>query len=129
MDNNAKKVDNKVDGKTKKPNKISTTHIITVRVKPEVLEIIDKKADLAQVNRSDFIRNSVENVVIARKNNDRDLPKLIEQIKRIGNNFNQISLKINKSGLTGDNLNDFTNELQFLNYQLNAIYKEVLSDY
>lgn len=99
------------------------TKLLQVRVDEELLKFIEDKAIKSNKTRSEFIRDSIMNTTIVKR--DIDTPKLIAQFKYIGNNINQITKKIHQSALNAKEIEYFANEINFFNYQFNKIYQEI----
>ena len=67
-------------------------HEIKIRFSPDDLATLSEQVKRAGISREQFCRNAIQGVAI-RENPPADLHKLIWEIRRVGNNIDQI-LKI-----------------------------------
>ena len=97
------------------------TGILTFRVTPEEREQIERKAMLSDKSVSDYIRDSTlkkEIVVID------GLKEFTIELRRIGNNLNQITKAVN-SGVYAVDLTETKREVQRIWQSLNSLSQEV----
>ena len=73
-------------------------HEIKIRISPDELTTLNEQAKRAGISREQFCRNAIQGVVI-RENPPADLHKLIWEIRRVGNNIDQILMIANSKGI------------------------------
>ena len=73
-------------------------HEIKIRISPDELTTLNEQAQRAGISREQFCRNAIQGVVI-RENPPADLYKLIWEIRRAGNNIDQILMIANAKGI------------------------------
>ena len=73
-------------------------HEIKIRVSPDELATLNKQVEKAGISREHFCRNAIQGVAI-RENPPADLYKLIWEIRRVGNNIDQILMIANTKGI------------------------------
>ena len=88
---------------------------LTIRVTAGEKDAIARKADKARMSLTDYI---VASSVLTEIHVAEDTRPLLIELKRIGNNLNQISMKINAGAFTSYNFQDVI-DLQ------KAIYEEL----
>lgn len=71
---------------------------IKIRFSPDELAALNEQVKKAGISREQFCRNAIQGVVI-RENPPADLHKLIWEIRRVGNNIDQILTIANARGL------------------------------
>lgn len=100
------------------------TEIIKVRVSEDELSIIDKKAELSGLNRSQYIRKISTQGYIVIKNYD-EVDKLVFEINKIGNNVNQIAKKANEFDyLNKDDLKSVREKIDSIYNLIGKFYDE-----
>ncbi|MCM1286232.1 MAG: MobC family plasmid mobilization relaxosome protein [Acetobacter sp.] len=88
---------------------------LTIRLTDSEKKIILAKARKAKMNATDFIIASTNNTVIKIP---EDLKPVVSQLKHIGNNINQIAVKVNSGAVYSINFDEVI-EMQ------NKIYEKV----
>ena len=73
-------------------------HEIKIRFSPDELTTLNEQVKKAGISREQFCRNAIQGVVI-RENPPVDLYKLIWEIRRVGNNIDQILMIANTKGI------------------------------
>ena len=73
-------------------------HEIKIRFSPDELASLNAQAKKAGISREQFCRNAIQGVVI-RENPPADLYKPIWEIRRVGNNIDQILMIANTKGI------------------------------
>jgi len=71
---------------------------IKIRFSPDELATLNEQVKKAGISREQFCRNAIQGVAI-RENPPADLHKLIWEIRRVGNNIDQILTIANARGL------------------------------
>ena len=71
---------------------------IKIRFSPDELASLNEQVKKAGISREQFCRNAIQGVAI-RENPPADLHKLIWEIRRVGNNIDQILTIANARGL------------------------------
>ena len=74
------------------------THEIKIRLSQAELDSLNAQVGRTQLSREQFCRNAIRGVAI-RENPPADLYKLIWEIRRVGNNIDQILTIANAKGL------------------------------
>ena len=74
------------------------THEIKIRLSQAELESLNAQVAKTRLSREQFCRNAIRGVAI-RENPPADLHKLIWEIRRVGNNIDQILTIANARGL------------------------------
>ena len=74
------------------------THEIKIRLSQAELDSLNAQVGRTQLSREQFCRNAIRGVAI-RENPPADLYKLIWEIRRVGNNIDQILTVANAKGL------------------------------
>ena len=74
------------------------THEIKIRLSQAELDSLNAQVGRTQLSREQFCRNAIRGVAI-RENPPADLHKLIWEIRRVGNNIDQILTIANAKGL------------------------------
>ncbi len=88
---------------------------LTIRLTDSEKKKIIAKSRKAKINATDFIIASTDNAVIK---TPEDLRPVVSQLKRIGNNINQIAVKVNSGAVYSVNFDEVI-EMQ------NKIYEKV----
>ncbi len=88
---------------------------LTIRLTDSEKKKIIAKSRKAKMNATDFIIASTDNAVIK---TPEDLRPVVSQLKRIGNNINQIAVKVNSGAVYSVNFDEVI-EMQ------NKIYEKV----
>ena len=73
-------------------------HEIKIRFSPGELAALNAQVKKAGISREQFCRNAIQGVAI-RENPPVDLHKLIWEIRRVGNNIDQILMIANSKGI------------------------------
>ena len=73
-------------------------HEIKIRFSPDELATLNKQVEKAGISREQFCRNAIQGVAI-REKPPVDLYKLIWEIRRVGNNIDQILMIANTKGI------------------------------
>ena len=73
-------------------------HEIKIRISPDELATLSEQVKRAGISREQFCRNAIQGVAI-RENPPTDLYKLIWEIRRVGNNIDQILMIANTKGI------------------------------
>ena len=71
---------------------------IKIRFSPDELAALNEQVKKAGISREQFCRNAIQGIAI-RENPPADLHKLIWEIRRVGNNIDQILTIANARGL------------------------------
>ena len=74
------------------------THEIKIRLSQTELDSLNVQVAKTELSREQFCRNAIRGVAI-RENPPADLHKLIWEIRRVGNNIDQILMIANAKGL------------------------------
>ena len=94
------------------------TDRIEIRVTPEEKMLIVLKSKQANQSISEFlIKSSVENKIVV----INQLPEMITELRRIGNNINQLNKLANGRVITSVDLEDTKKELQKIWQSLNLL--------
>lgn len=94
------------------------TDRIEIRVTPEEKMLIVFKSKQANQSISEFlIKSSVENKIVV----INQLPEMITELRRIGNNINQLTKLANGRVITSVDLEDTKKELQKIWQSLNLL--------
>lgn len=94
------------------------TDRIEIRVTPEEKMLIVLKSKEANQSISEFlIKSSVENKIVV----INQLPEMITELRRIGNNINQLTKLANGRVITSVDLEDTKKELQKIWQSLNLL--------
>ena len=72
-------------------------HEIKIRFSPDELASLNEQVKKAGISREQFCRNAIQGVAI-RENPPANLHKLIWEIRRVGNNIDQILMIANARG-------------------------------
>lgn len=97
-------------------------HRIVFYLNDKEFEILEKKAKRTSRSREDFIRKAVAEVQI-KEAPPADLHKLIWEIRRVGNNIDQILMNANAKGLL--NIPDLRKAID----DLREVEKRIVSQY
>mgnify|MGYP002520402746 FL=1 len=73
-------------------------HEIKIRFSPDEFATLNEQVKKAGISREQFCRNAIQGVAI-RENPPADLHKLIWEIRRAGNNIDQILMIANAKGI------------------------------
>ena len=73
-------------------------HEIKIRISPDELATLSEQVKRAGISREQFCRNAIQGVAI-RENPPADLHKLLWEIRRAGNNIDQILMIANTKGI------------------------------
>ena len=73
-------------------------HELKIRFYPDELATLSEQVKRARISREQFCRNAIQGVAI-RENPPADLHKLIWEIRRVGNNIDQILMIANSKGI------------------------------
>lgn len=101
---------------------MNKTELIKVRVTQDELEIIDKKAQVAGLKRSQYVRKMCMQGYIVIRNFD-EVEKLVYEINKIGNNINQIARKANEFDYLSKD------DLKSVRSRIDEVYKLIESFY
>ncbi|MBG9568197.1 MULTISPECIES: MobC family plasmid mobilization relaxosome protein [Brevibacillus] len=101
---------------------MNKTELIKVRVTQDELEIIDKKAQVAGLKRSQYVRKICTQGYIVIRNFD-EVEKLVYEINKIGNNINQIARKANEFDYLSKD------DLKSIRSRIDEVYKLIESFY
>lgn len=82
------------------------------------LDMIDKKAAVAELDRSKYLRKmAIEGIII--KRDFTEVEQLVYEINRIGNNINQVAKRANE-------LDHVSKEdIRYLRKQLDTVYRQI----
>ena len=97
-------------------------HEIKIRISPDELATLSEQVKRAGISREQFCRNAIQGVAI-RENPPADLHKLIWEIRRIGNNIDQILMIANAKGIL--NIPDLRKAIE----DLREVEKQIVSRY
>ena len=97
-------------------------HEIKIRVSPDELATLNEQVEKAGISREQFCRNAIQGVAI-RENPPADLYKLIWEIRRVGNNIDQILTIANAKGIL--NISDLRKAID----DLREVEKLIVSQY
>ena len=107
-----------------KARNLTRNKAITLRMTPEELDNFKKKMDKAKPkNQTDFILSLLNKkpiIVI------EDLRPMLQELKRQGNNLNQITRKLNEYSSFGDSANKVMNECWVAYRNINKLEKAVI---
>ena len=107
-----------------KPRKLTRNKAITLRMTPEELDGFKKKMERAKPkNQTDFILALLHKkpiIVI------EDLRPMLQELKRQGNNLNQITRKLNEYSSFGDSATKVMNEYWVAYRNINKLEKVVI---
>ena len=73
-------------------------HEIKIRFSPDEFATLNEQVKKAGISREQFCRNAIQGVAV-RENPPADLYKLIWEIRRVGNNIDQILMIANAKGI------------------------------
>ena len=95
---------------------------IAIHVTPQEKDMILSKAKGAHMTITDFIISAVkdERIVVC-----EDLTPLFTELKRIGNNVNQIAFKVNSGAVSAVELTETRQELSDISRQVAAIARRI----
>ncbi len=95
---------------------------IAIHVTPQEKDMILSKAESVHMTITDFIISAVkeERIVVC-----EDLTPLFTELKRIGNNVNQIAFKVNSGAVSAVELTETRQELSDISRQLAAIARRI----
>ena len=112
--------------KSKKPNR-KRDRRMTVRGTEQEKKKIEQKAEKAGLSRTEYMIRSALEKNITSFNNLEDINKLRIELKRIGNNLNQIARKLNENNtLEQEEKVLFIEEIDDLKYQQDMIHKQII---
>ena len=124
---NQSQTETKIQSQTETPSKprnLTRNKAITLRMTPEELDSFKKKMDKAKPkNQTDFILallNKKPIIVI------EDLRPMLQELKRQGNNLNQITRKLNEYSSFGDSATKVMNECWVAYRNINKLEKAVI---
>ena len=97
---------------------------VKIRMTDDLFNTLLIKAKASNLNNSEYIRQSITNSDIKANFNDSYLD-VVNEIKKVGNNINQISKALNIANLS-KHLSDYDyenllNELVIIGYQINQL--------
>jgi hypothetical protein len=99
---------------------------LRIRLTQDLYDLLEEKAEVLGITKSDYIRNCIVNKRVSKK--CKDLPSLIHLLK-IGNNINQIAKNLNiaknNNELSEQDYDLLLDELMQINNNLKAL----LNDY
>lgn len=82
------------------------------------LAMIDQKAEVAELDRSKYLRKiAIEGFII--KRDFTQVEQLVYEINRIGNNINQVARRANEVDFAGKE------DIKYLRKQLDTIYNQI----
>ena len=97
---------------------------INLRVSEELYNTLQIKAKAVDLNVSKYIRSAILESDI-KPDNSKDIARLIGEVKKIGNNINQIAYNLNIANLNGKlndiNYNAILDEMIVIKYYLNEL--------
>ncbi len=93
--------------------------IISIRLNENELQDFTSRAKIAQMPISSFLKKSAKESIIKPK---KDLAPILTELKRIGNNLNQIAKKNNAGFYEIDRLMDL---LQMIDYDLDKLVEKI----
>ena len=100
------------------------THEIKIRLSQAELDSLNAQVGRTQLSREQFCRNAIRGVAI-RENQPADLHKLIWEIRRVGNNIDQILTIANaKSLLDVPHLRKTISDLREVEKLISAAYEQ-----
>ncbi len=94
---------------------------LTIRLTDAEYNFIHKKAAKAQKSLTDYIVTLAAEVPI---NVAEDIKPLLKEMKRIGNNINQITMKINSGAFTSYDFQDVIDEQKKIYEELHRIARK-----
>lgn len=94
---------------------------LTIRLTDAEYNFIHKKAAKAQMSLTDYIVTLAAEVPI---NVAEDVKPLLKEMKRIGNNINQITTKINSGAFTSYDFQDVIDEQKKIYEELHRIARK-----
>lgn len=74
------------------------TNQIIIRLSDAELNALNKQVKRTRLSREQFCRNAIQGVMI-REKPPADVPRLIQEIRRVGSNISQILMIANSQGL------------------------------
>ena len=74
------------------------TNQIIIRLSDTELTALNEQVKRTRLSREQFCRNAIQGVTI-REKPPADVPRLIQEIRRVGSNINQILMIANSQGL------------------------------
>lgn len=74
------------------------TNQIIIRLSDAELNALNKQVKRTRLSREQFCRNAIQGVTI-REKPPADVPRLIQEIRRVGSNISQILMIANSQGL------------------------------
>ena len=74
------------------------TNQIIIRLSDTELNALNEQVKRTRLSREQFCRNAIQGVTI-REKPPADVPRLIQEIRRVGSNINQILMIANSQGL------------------------------
>ena len=74
------------------------TNQIIIRLSDAELNALNKQVKRTRLSREQFCRNAIQGVTIREKPH-ADVPRLIQEIRRVGSNISQILMITNSQGL------------------------------
>ena len=103
-------------------NRKPKTEILTCRVTPEQREIIQRKALYAYRTVSMYLRDcALDKKIVVMTGAD----EIASELRRIGNNLNQITREVNAGYITAVNLAETRQELKNIWQSLNSLPRDV----
>ena len=97
-------------------------HVVPVRFSEHELSVIDANAKKAHLSRTEFLVSAGMNKPIIILD---DLKLMLAELRRIGNNVNQLTRKVNSGEVYCVNLSEFSEQLGVIAVGLYTIQKEV----
>jgi len=97
-------------------------HVVPIRFSDHELSVIDANAKKAHLSRTEFLVSAgMEKPIVILD----DLKPMLAELRRIGNNINQLTRKVNSGEVYCVNLSEFSEQLGTIAVGLYAIQKEV----
>ena len=96
--------------------------VVPVRFSDHELSVIDANAKKAHMSRTEFLVSAGMDKPIVILD---DLKPMLAELRRIGNNINQLTRKVNSGEVYYMNLSEFSEQLGTVTAGLYAIQKEV----
>ena len=102
--------------------KQAKTEILSCRVTPEQRKIIEEKAYSSYMTQSMYLRDcALEKKIVVIKGVD----ELASELRKIGNNLNQLTRAVNSGGIDEVDLSATREELKRIWQSLNSLTQEV----
>lgn len=103
--------------KKKKPPNRERSKQINIRLNQSEVELLQKNIDKSKLNQNEFIRKSIleKNIIVI-----EEIKDLMSELKRVGNNLNQITRLINSGDIKD------SKELAEIKSNLENVWKEII---